>query len=121
MANNTLAPAEDASDTTAYEIEAPPVAALATLSLTLVTPALTLTAGGPGEVCAVVTNLTSGASYTVYCTSGVGSPTVSYVLNQATTFTASHLVEGGTYTFTATALLGDGTNATSAPATISIN
>ena len=83
-------------------------------------PVLTLSLGGPGEVTGVITNVSPSATYSLHRTSSPGDVTLSSPLYQSTTFTAASLPVGITYTFTTTALMSDGTSATSAPVTISL-
>ena len=83
-------------------------------------PVLALKLGAPGEIIGEITSIPSGATCSIFRTDSIGIVSVYSPLYQSTTFTAASLTTGITYTFTATAKLSDGTNATSAPASISL-
>ena len=83
-------------------------------------PVLTLSLGASGEIIGEITSVPSGATCSIFRTDSIGIISVYSPLYQSTTFTAASLPVGITYTFTTTALMSDGTSATSAPVTISL-
>ena len=111
-----------APDVAPAAVDPAPVTLPVTDSATLVAPVLTVSpdTNDINAVYGVITNLTIGATYTMSRTSVTGLPAISSPLYQSTTFTAASLPVGITYTFTTTALMSDGTSATSAPVTISL-
>ena len=111
-----------APDVAPAAVDPAPTTLPVTDSATLVAPVLTVSpdTNDINAVYGVITNLTIGATYTMSRTSVTGLPAISSPLYQSTTFTAASLPVGITYTFTTTALMSDGTSATSAPVTISL-